>query len=160
MALQVVVVVACQEAATPVACHECLSPQSRGVPPDSQEAMEKMQRSPNQVNIIAKYFEPDQKPCQKPRSNWSCRNTDNNNMMCNETDHGQHPTIPSVTSTSRRPEMSSQSGQPNQTEQPMREHHTGHVTRISDRQPIEARPENQHGLRDEGSHIGSQEGPE
>jgi hypothetical protein len=125
-----------------------------------QEAMEKMQRSPNQVNIIAKYFEPDQKPCQKPRSNWSCRNTDNNNMMCNETDHGQHPTIPSVTSTSRRPEMSSQSGQPNQTEQPMREHHTGHVTRISDRQPIEARPENQHGLRDEGSHLGSQEGPE
>ena len=125
-----------------------------------QEDVKKENRSVGKVNIIAKYFEPEQKPCQEPRSTLSCKNKDNNNMMCTRAELGQHPTIPSVPSTSRYQEMSSQSGTPNLTTQPMREHPAGHVTKIVDHQPIEGRPEKQHGLRDEGSHLSLQEGPE
>ena len=125
-----------------------------------QEAMQKDNRVGGKVNIIAKYFEPEQKPGQEPNSTLSCKNKDNHNTVCTGAALGPYTTIPSVCSTSPYPEMSSQSGTPNLTTQPMREQPAGHVTKNEDPQPIEGTPTNQHGLGDEGSHLSRQEGPE
>jgi hypothetical protein len=65
-----------------------------------------------------------------------------------------------VCGTSPYPKISSQSGTPNLTTQPMREQPLGHVTKYEDPQPIEGAPANQHGLGDEGSHLSGQEGSE
>ena len=101
------------------------------------------------MNIIASYFEQDQKPNNDPRT----LNKDNNNMMFTRPALGQLTSTSAVSSTSPGPQMSSQSSQTGILTQPMRGQHSGHVTKSDSQQPIEDERAIQHGLEGGGSHL-------
>ena len=122
-----------------------------------QEEAKKEQKNTGKVNIIARYFEQDQKTNQKPNNDPGTLNKDNNNMMYTRHAQGQLTSTSAVSSTSPGPEMSSQSGNPTQ---PMRGKHSGHVTKNDIQQPIEDERAIQHGLEDGGSHLRGGEGSE
>ena len=122
-----------------------------------QEEAKKEQKNTGKVNIIARYFEQDQKTNQKPNNDPGTLNKDNNNMMYTRPALGQLTSTSAVSSTSPGPEMSSQSGIPTQ---PMRGQHSGHGTKNDSQQPIEDERAIQHGLEDGGSHLRGGEGSE
>ena len=122
-----------------------------------QEEAKKEQKGAGKVNIIARYFESEQKTSQEQNRTQVSKNKDNNNQVCTGAALGPHTTISAVCSTTPDPEMSSQSRIPSK---PMGELSTGHVTKYKDPQPIETDQARQHGVGDRGSHLGDQEGPQ